>query len=242
MEKGFAAPSLLDTYTEERIPVVAEVLRLSSELFINFLRSQATPASQAEVWRRGDELRQLDVHCRWSSIVVDERSPKETSPVDPYGRRHLSTDIVRAGERAPDAPGLVVLSAGEGAGETQRTTTSLFDIFGIAHHTVLIFSDGTDKDGRVMAVLKAYPAELLRVVVIHAETAGAAFTSPVAHMRLLDRDGHAHEEYQVPKGRFTVVIVRPDGIIGGIVFGEGGVKHYFGGIFNALRLQIRGML
>lgn len=222
--------------------MVAEVLKVSSELFLGFMRSQASPASQEAVWQRSEELRQLNVNCRWSSIVVDERSPKETTPVDPYGRNRSPTDIVRAGERAPNAPGLVMLPTAEGAGTAQQTT-SLFDIFKVSRHTVLIFSDETDKDERIVAVLKAYPAELLQIVFIHAEAAGGASASDAAHLSVLDRDGHAHAGYHVQKSNLTVIIVRPDGVVGGIIFSGGGAKRYFDGVFSAMgKPQVRGSL
>ena len=222
--------------------MVAEVLKLSSELFLSFMKSQASPASQEAVWQRSEELRQLNVNCRWSSIVVDERSPKETTPVDPYGRNRSPTDIVRAGERAPNAPGLVTLPTTEGAGTTQRTT-SLFDIFKVSRHTVLVFSDGTDKDERIVAVLKAYPAELLQIVLIHAGAANGVSASNAAYLSVFDRDGHAHAGYQVQRGSFTVIIVRPDGVVGGIVYSGGGAKRYFDVVFSAMgKLQIRGAL
>lgn len=129
---------MLDTYTEERLPVIAEMLKKSSGLFNNSARSEATGADKQSSWRRGGELHQFGVHCRWSSIVLDERTPKEDEPVDPYGRNHSPTDVVRAGERAPDAPGLAILGAA-----TPETTT-LFKLFDVSRHTVLIFSDGTD--------------------------------------------------------------------------------------------------
>ena len=223
--------------------MVAEVLKASSELFINFTKAQAIGASHEVAWKRSEELHQLDVHCRWSSIVIDERSPKETIPVDPYGLKHLPTDIVRAGDRAPNAPGLVILSAAKEAGIPLQTT-SLFDVFKVSHHTVLIFSDESDKAERVTAALKMYPAELLQVVFIHATAAGTdSSPSDTAYLGVLDRDGHAHEGYQVQTGRFTLVIVRPDGIVGGIVFGGGGVRRYFDCVFSALRdPKIRGLL
>ena len=56
-----------------------------------------------EGWKRGGELMQLGVNCCWSSIVVDERTPKPEGPeeVNPYG--DVSDTSLRAGDRAPDA-------------------------------------------------------------------------------------------------------------------------------------------
>ena len=233
VEKGLATPSLLDTYTTERTPVVAEMLKMSSELFVNFVKAKAIPADREAAWQRGEALRQLNVHCRWSPIVLDERSPKDIAPVDPYGRQHSPADIVRAGERAPDAPGLDVLLAAEDATASQQTT-SLFNIFKVSHHTVLIFADGTDKVAGVTSALKAYPAELLRIVFICTNVSDSYASPGIGFLSVYDRDGHAHEGYHVQKGNLTVVIVRPDGIIGGIVFGEDGVKRYFDKVLGTM--------
>lgn len=116
---------------------------------------------------------------------------------------------------------------------------------GVAPHTMLVFSDGADKIGRVVSALKAYPSGLglLRVVLIRADTSAVPLPSGAVYLSVLDRDGYAHEGYQVQKGGFTVIIVRPDGIIGGIFFGLDGAMRYLDGLFNALaKLSIRGSL
>ena len=141
VEKGYAAPSLLDTYTEERAPVIAEMLKKSTKLFDEAQRVKADGTNVEQAWHRGSELHMLGVNCRWSSIVLDERTPKESIPVDPYGVTRIDPNVslLRAGERAPDAPGLQVVGAGDSDGQE---TTSLLDIFGPSYHTALIFSDG----------------------------------------------------------------------------------------------------
>lgn len=206
------------------------MLKKSSGLFNNFAQSKATGADRQAAWRRGGELHQFGVHCRWSSIVVDERSPKEATPTDPYGRTRSPTDIVRAGERAPDAPGLLVL--GVEANAAPRTT--LFDLFGISYHTVLIFGDGSNKTDAVLSALRAYPAELLRTVLIHADASDARLGHPKADVTVVDEDGHAHEGYQVQKEEFLVFIVRPDGAVGAIVRGTDGIRRYCGGVFSTI--------
>ncbi|TFY56076.1 hypothetical protein EVJ58_g7861 [Rhodofomes roseus] len=81
VEKGLASPSLLATYTEERLPVIAAMLQKSTKLY------DAMQNNAEEGWNRGGDLRMLGVNYRWSSIVVDERTPKAQSPesVNPYG-------------------------------------------------------------------------------------------------------------------------------------------------------------
>ena len=229
VEKGVAAPSLLDTYTEERAPVIAEMLKTSSGLFNNFAQSRASGTDRQAAWRRGGELHQFGVHCRWSSIVVDERSPEEVTPTDPYGRVHSIADIVRAGERAPDAPGLLVLGAD---GATARRTT-LFDIFGISYHTALIFVNRSDKTDAVLSALRAYPTALLRTVFIYGNATEVRSGNQKPDVAVVDQDGNAHEGYNVWEQEFLVFIVRPDGAVGAIVrSGLDGIKRYCDGVFG----------
>jgi 2-polyprenyl-6-methoxyphenol hydroxylase-like FAD-dependent oxidoreductase len=73
-----ASPSLLETYDEERLPVAARVLGLSSALHRrNFQSQPGTPS-----------IYQLDINYRESSLALDERAAKGE---------------LRAGDRAPDA-------------------------------------------------------------------------------------------------------------------------------------------
>ncbi|KAF8891790.1 FAD binding domain-containing protein [Infundibulicybe gibba] len=142
VEKGLAPASLLDTYTEERIPVIAEMLGVTTEL----LKKTFKKEHDQSAWDRTGCLLQLGVNYRWSSIVVDEQS-KDYIPsgddtngdqkqvvqfddVDPYGKR--TDGRLRAGDRAPDACDLFDPRTG--------TTTRLFNIFGPTHHTVVHFS------------------------------------------------------------------------------------------------------
>jgi len=227
--KGIAAPSLLDSYTEERLPVIAELLRKSTELFDMAVHAKSDGVDTQKAWKRGGELHMFGVNYRWSPIVLDERTPKEGTPVDPYGVLQSFTGVVRAGERAPEATGLVVM-AGDADGVQ---TTSMFDIFRPSYHTVLIFSDGTDKPLQIASALQQYPSELLCKVLIHGDSAASLPILDGTDMTLVDRDGHAHAGYQVQKDECIVVIVRPDGYIGGIANGREWAKRYFDAVFSA---------
>ncbi|KAH9840296.1 monooxygenase [Rhodofomes roseus] len=234
VEKGVAAPLLLDTYAEERIPVIAEMLKATTKLFDSAMHVKAWDSANTEkAWRRGGELHMFGVNYRWSSIVVDERTPKEEIPVDPYGVSYSATDIVRAGDRAPNAPGLIILDS---TGGQQRTTaTSLFDIFGPSYHTVMVFCDGTDKPDQIWSCLGAYPLEILRKVLVCARSDDTRSWANIvnADVAVVDRDAHVHAGYQVQEDELVVIIVRPDGMIGGIVRSAHGVKQYFDGVFGA---------
>ncbi|MFE1292003.1 FAD-dependent oxidoreductase [Streptomyces sp. NPDC058751] len=74
--RGEAPASLLDTYEEERLPVAADVLGLSTRIH----RGEA---------RRGGETRQLGLGYRGSSLAAETRAD-------------LPDEALRAGDRAPD--------------------------------------------------------------------------------------------------------------------------------------------
>ncbi len=78
-----APAELLDTYEEERLPVAARMLGITSKLHRDSLRGDAREH------RRGPETLQLDITYRDSSLARDELE---------------FPGSVRAGDRAPDAP------------------------------------------------------------------------------------------------------------------------------------------
>lgn len=221
--KGLAAPSLLTTYTEERLPVIAAMLEKST------LLHDAIQKADDAGWKRGGDLRQLGVNYRWSSVVVDERTPKPRGhqDVNPYGS---GTDgSLRAGDRAPEAPGLVLVDDG--------ARTSLFDVFGPGHHTVLLFTPSADlMTEQLLAKMKAYPAGLIKTVEVFPQ--GTLGPRVVGHWQpdnaVVDQDGHAFAGYQVTPEKPTIVVVRPDGYVGGIVYGLHGVEAYFQSVFATL--------
>jgi 2-polyprenyl-6-methoxyphenol hydroxylase-like FAD-dependent oxidoreductase len=81
-----ADASLLDTYQEERLPIAASVLGLSTELM------SAVVASGTLAFQRNDQTLQLGLGYRHSSLTRETRAAGEG---------------LRAGDRAPDAPDLV---------------------------------------------------------------------------------------------------------------------------------------
>jgi hypothetical protein len=48
---------------------------------------------------------------------------------------------------------------------------------------------------------------------------------------LIDLECHAYSAYLVEVGQTKVFVIRPDGVIGAIVYGAEGVKKYFSKIF-----------
>ncbi|KZT07591.1 monooxygenase [Laetiporus sulphureus 93-53] len=225
VEKGLATPSLLSTFNEERHPVIKFMLTETTAIFRQRFAATATTPFGRDGWQRGQHLQQLGVNYRWSSIVRDERAPDVVKePMDVYGIN--SDDVPRAGDRAPDAPGLVDVKGGD--------ATSLFRIFSPSRHTVLIFSSDETKAKSALDALKPYPRDVLRSVIIYPQDAQSTASIGGADLVLVDRDGYAYSDYAVEKDAFTIVAVRPDGVIGAIAAGAEGLTQYFHGVFSAV--------
>ncbi|SJL13731.1 uncharacterized protein ARMOST_17179 [Armillaria ostoyae] len=213
VQKGLAPQSLLDSYSQERIPVIAAMLDKTSELLTKTFK----PGGDGQAgWVRGYELRQLGVNYRASPVIVDETPVDVQETVDPY--RSGNDGTIQGGDRAPDAPGLVFV-------DDSSRKTSLFDVFGSSYHTVLVFSD---ESAAVLDALRSYPAGTVKSVVIAPhQPAGAILADHV----LVDADGYAYKHYKIAEKITKVVVVRPDGIIGALVSGVEGLKRYFKEIF-----------
>ncbi|KAJ3980573.1 monooxygenase [Lentinula detonsa] len=227
VEKGSAPESILKSYSDERTPVIASMLNMTTELF----RKELAPKpGQRKDFVRGPELLQLGINYRGSLLVLDEKYTDKDELVDPY--RSGDDGTVRAGDRAPDAPSLTHLSPNESA-----NTLSLFDIFTTVRHTVLIFP-GTAGEGFVTEVVEAlreYPSNLLKsILVLPRSSSSSTSTSSFAQsaMTLIDTEGYGYVNYMVAADTPTVFIVRPDGYIGALVTsGRQGVRSYFSSIF-----------
>ncbi|KAK0188527.1 hypothetical protein F5146DRAFT_1122701 [Armillaria mellea] len=189
---------LLDTYSQERIPVIAAMLDKTTDLHN---KTFTAGAASSEGWRRGPELYQFGVNYPSIRIGRERDGP------------------VRAGDRAPDAPGLV---------SSQGEKTSLFEIFLTSYHTVLIFP-GSDLEVKpILDLLKAYPAGTVKSVVILNQDDAPTVDVVPADFVLGDGEGYGRKHYNDRNG---IVIVRPDGMVGALVGGVDGLKRYFNGIF-----------
>ena len=107
---GGAPDALLDSYEEERRPIAAAMLGLATKLL---------DSAQRGDMRRGREVHQLDLGYAGSSLALDRAS---------------ATDVLLAGERAPDAP--IRGRAGQ--------PTRLFALFEGTHWTLLGY--GVERD------------------------------------------------------------------------------------------------
>ncbi|KAH7925947.1 hypothetical protein BV22DRAFT_398881 [Leucogyrophana mollusca] len=217
--KGLAPPSLLDTYTTERLPVITEMLQLTTAIL-----NQASNQPESHHFHRGLKLFMLGVNYRFSPIVLDE-FVTEARPINAYGI--LDEGRLEAGDRAPDAPELVEMKAGSGA------TTKLFDVYRPLYHTVLVFTPGVAQAESALSILSRYDPNVVRSVVVLPTSAATCqqIDSP-ADLVLADKEGHAYAAYLIKEGETRIVVVRPDGVVGAITRGGEGLGKYFDGIFE----------
>jgi hypothetical protein len=241
---------LLESYEAERVPVIAEMLNITTSLYklafqqvtLTALEKASEAAAAAAIkaqtetnmqraFYRGWKLFQLDVNYRWSEVVFDERFAKADGEFakNAYG---VEGQDVRAGDRAPDAPGLLCLHSA-----TDNNPQRLFDIYSPSRHTVLIFYNGTPDIAKkpVLDALKALPPSLLQKVLIlpsSAKEASIPELSGTADYILKDAQGHAHKGFGVTEGGFTIIIVRPDAMIGTVALTEAGLNKYVAAVFT----------
>ncbi|KAM5533896.1 hypothetical protein V8D89_012436 [Ganoderma adspersum] len=207
VQKGVASPALLSTYETERFPVVTLMLSTTSSLY------QHT---------RNLALRQFDINYRWSPLVHDVREPLGLSEEEMKAHAYegYPGGDVRAGDRAPDAPALI------GANGTE---TTLFKTFKPYYHTLLVFApEGADVPGVIKAA-QAYSEGLVRTVILGRNEVPAAATGADMYH---DKEGHAHKGYHVAGNRLVLVVVRPDGYVGGFAYDMEGLQAYFACAFN----------
>jgi hypothetical protein len=210
--KGLAAPSLLDTFNEERLPVVAQMLDITTKLFKQTLKDTTNQSG----WDRSGNINQLGVNYRWSSIVIDEEKEQHGTAMEkPDGYGVEANKFLQAGDRAPDAPGLIM--------RTEDVGTRLFKSFKSQRHTVLIFSDKVDYKSAI-AGLEKYPADLVHRVIISKPGDGVIIADGMDCDVFKDRDGYAYEAY---KGALGIFVIRPDGVVGARVRGSDGLHRYF---------------
>ena len=197
------------------------MLQASTSL-LNALERRADDAG----WTRGRVLKMLGINYRWSFIVVDERKAKPTEPTDVYGGE--TGGELRAGDRALDAPALEPVGGDEGGSLT------LFGIFRPTYHTVLVFTSDAGCALPLLEEVKRYPAGSLKVVVVYPRGVTGAAMVAGADYTVVDRDGHAYTAYGVSPEHPLVAVVRPDAVVGGIVFGMEGLRKYLKGVFSAV--------
>jgi 2-polyprenyl-6-methoxyphenol hydroxylase-like FAD-dependent oxidoreductase len=216
VEKGLADKSLLDTYNAERLPVISEMLELTTTILNRALETDKRITTRSPI------LSMLGINCRFSNIVLDEFAIPG-KPIKAYGV--LDEANLEAGDRAPDAPNMIQVGGGESDVKT------LFGLYRPWYHTVLVFAPSHADAASILDALEAYDGSIVRSVVILPSSASVTSVASPADLVLVDQEGHAYSAYLVEAGQTKVFVIRPDGVVGAIVHGAEGVKKYFSGIF-----------
>lgn len=213
---GHSSPDLLKTYNEERLPVVEEMLRKVIGLYNAFTEDANKALTSAA---HPVELFQLDINYRWSSILIEDRNPQAASLEELKAHAYMGwgTNLC-AGDRAPDAPDLVVARTPD--------STTLFDVFNPTMHTILVFGSLASFPNLDTIIRSRSPVGAVQTFVILRDSSGAGATT------IHDKAGHAYSAYGVGSNRSISVIVRPDGFIGCITTSELSVEKYFSLIFQ----------
>lgn len=174
--RGRSGTELLDTYEEERLPVAAWTLDLTSERLRATLEAIRKPGGGLDS-AITPSTSGLDRGYRWSSLA------------HPGG----DGDALWSGDRAPDAP-CAVAATGE--------PTRLFHSFAGPHLTVLGFGAGTE--GALRAAASAH-GDAVRAVRVYGADAPEPGTEAAGPDALHDREGLARTAYGVGRDTVVVI-------------------------------------
>ncbi|KZT32546.1 hypothetical protein SISSUDRAFT_1055385 [Sistotremastrum suecicum HHB10207 ss-3] len=237
-----ASPSLLDSYEAERLPVIAEMLDLTTALHEkvwenkNGIDSKAPPIEptkedNTDPMYRPKHFSQIGVNYRKSPIVFDERiSSSEEGEGEGSGSSfyHSSTTL-QAGDRAPDAQLTFTPSPEIGSVKSPHADT-LFSFFHPSIHTILIFPGTSSlKSEKFVDFFSAIPWAIAQALVVLPKESEEEIPIISGCQFGKDLQGSAYADYGIGNGvsELTAVVVRPDGIVGGFAKSVGGVKTYF---------------
>jgi hypothetical protein len=224
--KGYASAALLDTYQEERLPIIAEMLGKTTEIF-NKDMERSGDITVSAAGRSNTDMTQLGVNYRGSSIVGEDNIRDTTLRVSGYNKD--SETAACPGDRAPEVPALINAN-----GKHKRKT--LFDIFSPSHHSVLVFTKTYEEHSALAlsSVINRLPGNSVRSILI------VPFESNINELgtvynevfRVIDSGGHACSSYSLPSDQSYFVVIRPDGVVGARVPEVAGVERYFRKIFS----------
>ncbi|KIK54367.1 hypothetical protein GYMLUDRAFT_77093 [Collybiopsis luxurians FD-317 M1] len=233
VHKNLAPHTLLDSYTTERVPVIAAMLNVTTDLLKKtFSSGSITSLGPSKLnWTRGSELRMYGINYRGSPIILDEVQPP-AEILDPY--KMSPNEPVRGGDRAPEAARLRIISP-----RHRGEMTSLFEIFELTTHTALVFMESRSLQ-ILLRTLNKYP---VKTVVIHSNDSDKTLAEQEIDSlhEVVDSEGQAYRvylqgvEFSATVGSedqsAVVVLVRPDGHVGAIVKDVDGLERYFKKIF-----------
>ncbi|KAF9218777.1 hypothetical protein BS17DRAFT_790752 [Gyrodon lividus] len=226
--KSFAHPFLLTTYTTERVPVIAEMLKLTTQVLSKTV--VLTTNTAQDTLQHNQRMHMLGVNYRLSPIVLDEFTP-HPADVDSYGPIHMTSLV--AGDRAPDASALLAYEGGlDGTAVMLSESHMLFDIFRPWYHTILLFTADVAWAKAMARSVVLDPTIIRKVVVIPKAAPDPKECDPDLDFILRDDEGHAFAGYHVGEEESRIFVVRPDGFLGAIIKGEEGLRQYFDGILG----------
>ena len=224
VHKGYASAILLDTYQEERLPIIAEMLGKTTAHFRKILESQGDISAATRVM---NEMTQLGVNYRGSSIIGEDDIRDRTLKVPGYNKD--SETAACPGDRAPEVPSLI-----NATGEHKHET--LFGIFSPSHHSVLVFTKEYEERSALAlsSVISRLPRDTVRSVFIlpsesNVNELGAVYSGNDV---FIDSGDHAYSSYDLPSDQSYFVVIRPDGVVGARVHEVAGVERYFQKIFS----------
>ena len=221
--KGYASAALLDSYQEERLPIIAEMLGKTTELFNKSMeRSGDTTVSLSKF-----EMTQLGVNCRGSSIIGEDDIRGTTTTIKVSGYNRDSETAACPGDRAPEVPSLI------NATDKHKRET-LFGIFSPSHHSVLIFAKKYEEKSalELSSLFNRLPENTVRSVLILPSESNVNEQSVIYDDVFIDYGGHGPSSYGLPSDQSYFVVVRPDGVVGARVHEVAGVERYFQKIFS----------
>ena len=221
VHKGYASATLLDSYQEERLPIIAQMLNKTTELFNQVLERNGDISRVG----RDTDLSQLGVSYRGSSIIGEDDRCDTTLKISGYNKD--SETAACPGDRAPEIPSLI-----NTAGERKRET--LFGIFSPSHHFVLVFTKKYEEQLAVAlsSVIDRLPGKTVRSVLILPSESNVNEFHTAYDEVLIDSGDHAYASYGLPGDESYIVVVRPDGVVGARVREVSGVERYFQKIFS----------
>ena len=222
--KGYAPAALLNSYQEERLPIIAEMLGKTTEIFNKAMERRSDP--NISIVGASTDISQLGVNYRGSSIIGEDDIRDTTVKVSGYNKD--SETAACPGDRAPEVPSLI-----NARDENKRET--LFNIFSPSHHSVLVFTKKYEDYSAVALsnVINRLPENTVRSVLILPSTSNVNELGAGYDDVFIDSGGHGHSSYGLPSDQsYYFAIVRPDGVVGARVHEIAGVERYFQKIFS----------
>lgn len=208
--KGQSDSRILETYNEERLPVIADMLNKLPDLYLSGTVSEANARALERVGlgvpQGNKSPDQMHVNYRWSSIVVPD----------------LNTF---------DGPGIVALSAGDRAPNATKLMNEegihcLFDLFSCSRDTIVAFQPSSDEIKRIHELLSSIAQDKPLLISIFPTDSEVPQGYP-SDITLVDTENYAHTAYKVLSGAGRTFIIRPDAVIGAIVQGVQGLREYY---------------